>query len=702
MHLWRFFMSEKMFDNFTNLFQVTKTLKFSLIPQGETEKWIKEKGLIVSDQQGNVSGREIIRERDEYPIIKEILDEEHRKFIDRSLKNYEIEDGLLEKLDNNFDVKNERTNIFKEIREKIVENFKNQDDYKEFSATTPKDLLKRLSKESFSQEEEKAINSFSKFNTHLSIYQTSRNNMYKSDGKATAIATRLVDENLLLFVENKNRIREVISPQIVDNTSDSSKSLLEIKDDLESISNIDFYNKCLTQAGIDKYNEIIGRINLAFNEYNQNLKKKNNDLKNAKKISNLKILRKMILSDRSDSVLEDSIDNDEDLIDTLRKCIDKITENQFLQKEQTLVNKLNNDNSKILLNYKKIDAISNHIFNDYSIIKNILEDKYDHDHSLDNQKTNKYEGDKNKYFNQLEFLDLPEMNFAIEKFIKQYDDKDKIKHNPVHELLKDEFNKIKENIDHSESKIVQLFKKDTGRGCSIRDDDNKIETIKAYLDSLLSWSHYNEYFYYDGYEDIDIDFYLEMKKIHDFTSNIFHLYNQVRNYITKKPYSVNKYRLAFDAPSFLDGWAKSNESTNLGVLLFKDNKYYLGIMSKDLKNRKTLFEGKGETSSTSTFRKINYHQCPDPKKDFPKNLLPKKNITKFNPSEEVVKIITKSRKKDNKKPLTKHECHVLIDFYKEALDVYDNYKIFNFRFRKTSEYENIQEFSRMQNSKATS
>ena len=68
----------KKIDSFTNLYSLSKTLCFSLIPQGKTEE--------------NFNSRELLKEDEErakaYEIVKGYMDDFHRDYIDKQLSNF--------------------------------------------------------------------------------------------------------------------------------------------------------------------------------------------------------------------------------------------------------------------------------------------------------------------------------------------------------------------------------------------------------------------------------------------------------------------------------------------------------------------------------------------------------------------------------------------------------------------------------------
>ena len=86
-------------DNFTNLYSLSKTLRFELKPIGKTAENIQAKGLLKEDES----------RAKEYQVVKKIIDKYHKSFIEESF------DSVLQPV-------NDR-NSFQKLFEKQVHNF---------------------------------------------------------------------------------------------------------------------------------------------------------------------------------------------------------------------------------------------------------------------------------------------------------------------------------------------------------------------------------------------------------------------------------------------------------------------------------------------------------------------------------------------------------------------------------------------------
>ena len=68
------------FSGFTNLYPLSKTLRFRLIPVGETLKHFIDSGILEEDQHRAES----------YVKVKAIIDDYHRAYIENSLSGFEL------------------------------------------------------------------------------------------------------------------------------------------------------------------------------------------------------------------------------------------------------------------------------------------------------------------------------------------------------------------------------------------------------------------------------------------------------------------------------------------------------------------------------------------------------------------------------------------------------------------------------------
>jgi CRISPR-associated protein Cpf1 len=66
--------------DFTNLYQLSKTLRFELIPQGKTLEHIEKNGFLTQDEHRAES----------YQEVKRIIDDYHKAFIEKALTGFKL------------------------------------------------------------------------------------------------------------------------------------------------------------------------------------------------------------------------------------------------------------------------------------------------------------------------------------------------------------------------------------------------------------------------------------------------------------------------------------------------------------------------------------------------------------------------------------------------------------------------------------
>lgn len=242
----------KQLSELTGLYSLSKTLRFELKPIGKTLEHIESKGLIAQDEQ----------RAEEYKKVKDIIDRYHKKFITMCLSDFKFEQNSLETYvalaeDTNRDEK-AFDEIKKTLRRQIVETFKKGGSY---SDLFKKELIqKHLPEFVTGEEEKKMIANFSKFTTYFNGFNENRKNMYSDEDKSTAIAYRLIHENLPMFVDNMKSFSRIADSDVHQHFTEIESSFSEYLgvEHLEEMFQLDYFSETLTQEQIAVYNHIIG------------------------------------------------------------------------------------------------------------------------------------------------------------------------------------------------------------------------------------------------------------------------------------------------------------------------------------------------------------------------------------------------------------------------------------------------------------
>ena len=784
-------MSNSIFDQFTGQYPVTKTLRFALNPIGETKENIKNKGLLKKDEDL----------AQKYKKAKKIIDEYHKDYINKKLADFSFEIKDLSELSDTYHKLKENKNDRKlqdnlkaqqnKLRKITADQFKNKRlfDHKFIREDLPKWLIQHPLILEDIEDPQEIVKDFYNWTTYFKGFNENRKNIYTEKEHSTSIAYRLIHENLPKFLDNIERYEKAKEIGV-----DFSKVQKHFNVNLDDFFTLKGFNQCLTQEGIDQYNQIRGgqgrkgnqkeqgineKINLhaqqlenqianTTDEQKQALLKQKRDVRSCQ----LEELYKQILSDRgSISFRFDTIENDAILCIKIKEAFHfDSSENLIGQEEYTdeqtkevnlrnfpiteklkILEKVSEyDLSKIYIkNDRSITDISQCLFSEWTLIKRCLEYYVEREiyPIQEGKKETQRLLDKREKWLKQSYFSFDDIHKALEIYFKQYTDKDqninkvldkeqdKQDNNEINieeqkrialskplfgyfkelKIKKQNEKNIYENIELLENikekayKAAKVLKKyEDINDEKIKADTNAKIAIKDYLDTLMDLQHFLKPLCFqlkkkdekqvEAYEK-DGGFYSQFDKLYQVINQIIPLYNQTRNYLTKKPYSVEKYKLNFENPTLADGWDKNKEKDNTCVLFIKDKKYFLGII--DQKHKK-IFEdipqGRGDTG----YQKIIYKLLPGANKMLPKVFFSQKNIEEYSPSQKVLEIRNhashtkngESQKGFQKRDFNIQDMYEMIDFFKSAIKKHPDWKNFNFSFSLTKNYSDLSDFYR--------
>lgn len=631
-------------SQFTNLYLVSKTLRFELKPIGKTLENIEKDGIISEDE----------KRAENYKKVKIIIDKYHKWFIEKSLSCVKLPEEKLNIYYNLYkatpDVKKEEKwnkefeDIKKELRKEITNSFSSDEVKDLYKDLGKKELIRDILPEwkELDEEEKQLFGDFYQFTTYFVGFNENRKNMYSSEEKSTAISYRIINDNLPKFIDNIETFKIIKKTEfysLFNNIYSELEPWLNISS-IDEIFELTYLNEVLSQSQIEEYNFIIGGrsgedrndkirgLNQYINEYNQKHEKKD-------RLPKFKMLYKQILSDREKiSFLPESFENVNDLfvsVETYYKsnllCVknENNEEINIFDELSKLMSEISSyDLSKIYIkNDKNITDISQKLFGNYGVITSSI-------------------------------------NYYYESFI-----------NPNY---KDDYARAK-----TESKRDRIEK------------DKEKYTKQKYLSLLEIQEAIKKYLEYTN----------------EYSDSVVSLYNKVRSFVTKKPYSTEKIKLNFNSPTLLNGWDKNKEQDNLGIILIKNEKYYLGIISH--KNRFIIDDFCTDASMENGYKKVVYRQIADASKDLP-NLIEvnEKTIRKTGRKNDkgvnvileefketyLPKKINQIRKSESykisSKNFSKEDLTAYIDYYMQRIIAYKS--DFTFIFKKPEEYNSYTEF----------
>lgn len=687
----------------TGQYSLSKTLRFELKPIGKTLEHIEQKGLLTQDEQ----------RAEEYELMKGIIDRYHKAFITMCLRNCKIKvnntddeldsleeySSLLSKSKRDADDEDKLEKIKENLRKQIVNAFKSGNTYGDLFK---KELIKNHLPDFVTDEEEKqVVEHFCNFTTYFTGFHDNRKNMYSDEAKSTAIAYRLIHENFPRFFDNLRSFAKISESEVANRFPEieSAFSLYLNVEHIADMFHVDYFPVVLTQEQIDVYNNIIGGkteedgtkiqgINEYVNLYNQH----HPDVK----LPFLKPLYKMILSDKvALSWLPEEFENDEEMLTAINDFYKSVQPVIFGDDENSIRHLLTNiaeynTDHIYISNDLGLTGISQQLFDQYCIFEDAIKDELRRNvkqtpkekrnpELLEERIKNLFKKEKSFSISYLDSLIKDKGEDTIESYYAKLGAFDRDGKQTVNLLTQIEMAYIaaKEVLD--------------GKYDNINQSEEATKYIKDLLDAFKSLQHYIKPLLGSGEEaEKDNVFSSQLLNVWEALDVLTPLYNKVRNWLTRKPYSTKKIKLNFENAQLLGGWDMNKEADYASVLLRKNNQYYLAIMDK---KHNHAFDIETLPSDGACFEKIDYKLLPGANKMLPKVFFSKSRINEFAPSTDI-QIAYRQETHKKGKNFNLADCHRLIDFFKQSIAKHEDWSKFPFHFSDTSTYEDISGFYR--------
>ena len=547
------------------------------------------------------------------------------------------------------------------------------------------------------------IDEFNKWTVYFGGFNKNRENIYTDKPNSTSIGYRLIHENLPRFLDNIEKYNKAKKLGV-----DFSEVEQNYEVGLDDIFTLRHFNDCLTQSGIDRYNQIRGGqgkegnqkdqgVNEKINLYAQKLeshKAKSDDDEKREINRKLKAVRsckfqelfKQILSDRNNlSFRLDNIESDADLCKEIKQLFEVDKNDHLFSGEQVDIEtgeiygplnitvKVNetlnylddaNPNKLYVKNDRTLTDISQHLFGNWNIINKALERFAE---NLYPNNTNTNQKKRVKWVKNTSYFTFHEIHTSLKLYFESFSDEELKAEN--HQLTPDSKGitfemkrkaenvplinyfknlKIKKKIEETSvfeevdlfSQILKTYpsiKKILNdyidvKGQKMKNEKGQVHTIKSYLDSLMDLYHFfkplsvrlgkKDEDKSEVYEK-DSGFYDDFDALFNVLEQIVPVYNKTRNYLTKKPYSVEKYKLNFNNPKLLGGFVdshtdSSDNATQYGAYIFRKRydqsqfsddvyayEYFLGF-SKDTKLFRCHLQNNIEDKSE--YERVDYYQ----------------------------------------------------------------------------------------------
>ncbi|MBR3311683.1 MAG: type V CRISPR-associated protein Cas12a/Cpf1 [Solobacterium sp.] len=596
----------KKLEQFTNLYPLSKTLRFRLIPVGKTQENIIKNRVLEED----------LEKAENYKKAKVLIDQYHRYFIDDVLSNNSFDWNAYAEAIEHKGSKEEIDGIKADLRKQITSVFEED---KRFKTLFGEKFFSEILKKYYSDDDEalKILASFEGFTTYFVGFYENRRNIYKSDDIATSVTHRLVTENFPYFNGNihayKNA-KKLIPEKLEFLEKNISEEFHEIS--FDELFSPNGFNHVLTQNGIEMYNTILGGytkenkvkiqgINELVNEYGQ---------KNPKdrSVSRMKMtmLYNQILSERiSNSFVFDIYETDKDVIDAV-EYLKRQYLNVYRAMMEEIFQTLHSDEN-VLVDNKEIRLMSQRLYGNYSTLESVMYDSFAK--TVNNRKApNKKQEEAYK---KISSHTIKEINNAIT--IANEKNEKTCNLNEYYTRFTDILNFI-----DAEWKICL---NSYNESMNLRSQYGTVENIKGVLDSLIETLKTIRCY---DHQSADIsNSYLTHAALNKYDNEVYEIYNKIRNYITKKPFSNEKIKLNFNNSQLASGWSVTKETDCRALILRKNGYFYLGILNTN----HTVEE---QPESTDGYEKMKYQYISGVNKMLPKCIFTKAVKAHFSGTEK--------------------------------------------------------------------
>lgn len=600
---------------FTGKYQRQLTLRNALLPVGQTLANLQKHGIVAADE----------KLEKQYQEAKLLIDDYHRYFINNNLTRIalnweELAQSLLAfQHERNEETKAKLEKVQTAYRKQLLKAFTEDENYKYLFK---KELFTKVLPAFYTDKTKlAAISSFKNFFTYFSGFNENRANIYSTEAISTAIGYRLIHENFPKFLANCEifAVLQKLCPQVIASAETALRQAEVISSDvkLEAYFLPNSFNAFLTQSGIDKFNNIIGELNTNINLAIQQSEDLKHSLRSKRAIK-MFILYKQILSKDDDLPFIDAFENDNQLRSALQDFYNHINSvgGALTKAAQLFQNSTDYQEDKIYISGKEINSLSKALYggSNWNTLREAI------------LLTLQHEKDYKKLLKDND-------DTAIDKKLsKNYFSLAFLQQNADAELRE----KIKIYFMQQHELAVQAVTTD------LTQEENFKASVKKSLDILFDYYRFAAIFKAEDSLDKDAEFYSIYDEVITQLKEIVYLYNKTRNYLTKKPFNEEKFKLNFGNAQLAGGWDANKEADYTSILLTKDGCYYLGIMNK---NHKPDLDAAVTQNTVNIYHKMVYKYFPDFSKMFIKCTMVKevKNHFQENTDDFILKTSTFNR-----------------------------------------------------------
>lgn len=684
------------------LFPVTKTLAFNLIPVGKTLENINSSDVIKN-------GKELHKH---YLAMKEVADDIHKDFIEKVLSGFRFkylsdggQDSVQEYAEAFFSTvlkPDEKGEILREIssalKKQIGDAFRNEQyDGKTgtLKALASKALLSEFiagRRDRLSAEQMEAFETMSRYTTYMRPYFEIRNRMYDDACKGHTIPVRFIDDNLPIHLGNVS-VSKDIPAEVFDafNGDEYFASFLRSSTpamDIRDVFTVSYGCVIGAQSAIDVYNALIGGVSIDYNIRHKGLNELINEYnqQHNAEVRQFKKLKKQILSDMDTfSWIPESLENDEQVLSLVKE----INHRLYGMMSQYGLLYSDPDKSRTFIRMRDLSCYSHEVYGSWYSIKRALYEQLRRDNPKSSRMSDEgYSKKIEKLFKAIKYISVEDIEKAAslagtepKKSLKEFLH-DGVNNNITSAL--GEYMKLN-GVTHLESELILKEKLGQSKADGKQGAGAFVKTFLDYVNDAVNVARM--FTDEEGELDYDIAFYEDVIfPLAEFADSFVPAYNSIRNYLTKKPYSKDKIELTFDNPNLLNGWDLDKLPDNRGVIFREGEDFYLGILGP---LSKKLFSGEEHLDEGSAFQMLTGKALKAANMTLPKVAFAKCNEELYHPSQGVLSLY------NSKKPVadyTGEEVAMMIDFYKGVIAATGRWDILGFQFKETKEYKRLSEF----------
>lgn len=690
--------STDIFEGFVNRYSLSKTISFRLIPDERSQAFIDERGLV----------REDARLADDAFRAKSMMDEAHRAFIERVLQEegqdlaggFEEMAALADALSTEKEatekarIRSKLSDAKDAMRKRIAGALRSDDGYKRLFGS----VMRMETMPGFLADDPESVamfKGFDKLDALFSKYDDNRRILYAADGEAGSVASRIVDDNFPRHLSNVEAWRAIEGdfPEVAEKVAEE---LSETLGGLPDMTPAGFVGH-LSQEGIERMNAFIGGV-VVGDGAEANLKGVNqlaheHAQKTGAFVPRMASFYKQVLSDRASalSFLPRKIESDSECFEQVAALHSMLAEKSVWQLAASVLESADDAAAGVCISSRRLGDLSECLFGRGG--KKTVDD------ALGTAASGKWGGE------------FPFTDGMSEKKRGQWRKKKLFKWEEVaaacslsaEPVSSRSLSALVRMHARKADEAFEMVMRERGKvesGRKLAETPTAIAALKDFLDALLDALHVVRVFDAPAFEERDGQFYAAYDALLDTASEIVPVYNRVRNYATRRPYSTRKFQLHFSMPTVGAGWDANKEGSNGMIMLRKDGAYYVGISHKPA--RKLLKQIPLSEDNEPFYEKMVYRQARSAMMALPKSYIKAKAFA-ARIAEERPDILAIYEKGTFKKNLANgkpnpgfdvKDVRTLVDWYKRCLASDENMRVFDFRFSPTESYESIHDFYR--------